>query len=102
MDKFISFVNMIQIRPSSYLSQRSVTQISMLFLGYESACMVYKLEGNPHEFLFRFGEFVSQYYELATSSKGWSQIILEKNNGDEEKGLNDFFRLFELFLKVKG
>lgn len=88
----------IKQRPGMYLGRRSITRLSMLLMGYSLARNELGLPITKQEKEFGgFQEWIQEKFKI-TSSHGWDSIILFYS-ADETDALDNFFQLFEQFLK---
>jgi inhibitor of KinA sporulation pathway (predicted exonuclease) len=49
-------------------------------------------------FFDNFNSFVYGYFGVTTTSDNWKGVILEQSFGDEQKALETFFELYDLFI----
>lgn len=92
------FVHLRQ-RPGMYLGTNTITKLYDHLLGYRMAYWFNDID-NPIDIYFfdNFNEFVYRYYGVTTNDN-WRGIILEQCFGNEQKALNTFFELFDLFIE---
>ncbi|MCU0467793.1 MAG: hypothetical protein MUF58_04260 [Arcicella sp.] len=82
-----------------YIGERSIIALDFHIQGYESACRIRGIEEILNPPFGYFHSFVADYYSYGKTSRGWRQIILLENNNDEEKSLEVFWQLLDLFRK---
>ena len=97
-------IETIRQKPGLYLGKKSITALYYHLGGFESAIKKFGKENIsknllPLPFIF-FNEYVSNHFYGNKSAMGWCNIILEKNNFDEEKSLDLFFELFHKFASL--
>lgn len=49
-----------------------------------------------------FHDWVADYYNWTESTAGWKNIILKECSGDEEKSIDEFFKLYDKFKNQKS
>jgi hypothetical protein len=86
----------LQVRPSMFLGQCSITRLRSFLDGYRSARADLGLQTTSQEKEFsKFQAWVQEKYQVM-SSHGWDSIILS-NSADEQEALQLFFSLLQQF-----
>ena len=90
-------IDQIKIRPELYIGDRRISTLSTFLQGYSMAHWIYQVEMDlPAKQLQNFHSFVESKFN-DNRTIGWSNLILEKCNGDNEGALQMFFDLFREF-----
>lgn len=102
---FISVMSLIKEKPALYIGKKSFTMLDGFIAGFSHAEFLYNLSQKetklfPLPFHF-FHEFVKNKLGYFESTSGWSNMIFETNNQDEEKSFDAFFELYEHFIHLK-
>ena len=85
-----------------YIGERKISTLSSFLEGALYALDAYGVERKDNEPDFReFHDWVSNYYGRDESTAGWKNIILEEVGGNEEKAVDEFFKLFDEFKTEK-
>ena len=91
----------IRPRPSMYLGKPSISLLQAYINGFSHAYAGLKKEKEQKTFLplpfWFFHEFVKNYYKAYESTPGWCSIILQNNNFDDEKSLEAFYNLIDIY-----
>ena len=83
-----------------FIGKRDINSLNMFLQGAFFIINTRNLEEKKEvEEFHEFHGWVSDYYKLEPSARGWCDIILQEMNGDKEKSLVEFFRLYDLFKK---
>lgn len=98
-------IDRIRTRPGMYLGSKSITALWHFLNGYHMAeferdtekCR--KLSLLPLDFGFMH-EYVNFRFDLR-NNRGWCQNILDICDGNEEKGLDKFFELYDEFSAIE-
>lgn len=86
-------------RIEMYIGDRKITTLDNFLNGAFFTLKIYEIENDPNRPDFqKFHDFVSNYYDREESTMGWKNIILNENKHEEEKALNEFFRLYDEFI----
>lgn len=89
-------------RPAMYLGKKSISYLKTFMDGYDFC--LFTINSSEQETTPPFWTFL-RYVERKTnqlySSYNWNGLILNKNNGNEEKALDHFFELFDTFRKIE-
>lgn len=96
----------IRKRPGLYLSSKGVTPLLDFITGYQIAKMDYRLHEKTRELIpLDFYQFMNEFAVFRLNPRirnmGWRHAILEHLDGDEEKGLEKFFELYDEFKQIK-
>jgi hypothetical protein len=84
-------------RTAMYLGDKKISTLKSFFDGYFYATWTNNIEVDDK---IKFGEFhdwVARQCNWGESTTGWSRIILEECNGDEELAIDKFFELYDTF-----
>ncbi len=95
------YIDLMKIRTAMYIGEHSITVMASHIEGYMIACW---FKGIVEDLTPKFGDFnnfVADYYLYSESTAGWKKIILAENYGNEERALDKFFELFDLFRENK-
>lgn len=90
------FRNRIQM----YLGKKEISLLNQFLFGVHMAQSIYDIKSIEGD--FSYGEFhdqVCDFYKWPESTSGWKNMILTESNGDEEKAVDEFFRVYDL---IKG
>ncbi len=84
-----------RLRTAMYLGSKSISELRSFFNGFSYAEYVWNIKSDSP--LEGFNDWVASYYGWNESTAGWDNIILKECNMDEEKAVDEFFRLYDLF-----
>ena len=85
-------------RPAMYLGANTITKLHDHLQGYKMAYWFNDIDNSvDRNFFDNFNEFVYRYYGVTTNDS-WKGVILEQCFGDEQRALDTFFELFDLFI----
>jgi hypothetical protein len=93
------YLDLVRKRIELYVGEKSITGLDCHIYGYINACRVKEIEETLNPPFHKFHLFVADYYSYQVTPKGWRQIILFENNNNEEKSIEVFWQLFDLFRK---
>jgi len=95
MESIFGMFEDLRERPGMYLGKKSITLLDAYFGGYIHD--EFKSNPNYHTSFSGFTDFVRKYHD-GSLSKGWSTLILDAVDGDEEKAVDVFYELLDKFL----
>ncbi len=98
MKNLVDYFTHVRVRPGMYLGINTITKLYDQIQGYGTAFWFNDID-NPIDknFFDNFNEFVHKYYEV-NNNDNWKGVILEQCWGNEQKALNKFFEIFNLFI----
>ena len=82
-------------KTAMYIGEKKIYALDSFFTGIEYAFEAYNI--NASRVLYGFSDWVSNYYNWPASTAGWKNIILKECKGNDEKAINEFFRLYDIF-----
>lgn len=97
MESIYEMFEDLRERPGMYLGKKSITLLYVYFGGYIHKDFKANFT-NYHTSFCDFTEFVRKYHN-GSLSKGWSSLILDATDGDEEKAVDLFYELLDEFKK---
>jgi len=95
-----TLLDSIREKPYLYLGNRHLSTLHYTINGYKLYCLHNEIDENLTPKWNDFHDFVAVQLNYAESTTGYKNMILEKNEFDEEKGLIKFYELFDLFRKL--
>jgi hypothetical protein len=99
----VGLIQSIKQLPSLFLGQNSISVLHNVIMGYNLSCNIHDIHDKyiKKDLLSDFRVFVLKQYNSVDYALNWHNLILKFNENNEEKSLDEFFRLFDLFLKHK-
>jgi hypothetical protein len=99
----VGLIQSLKQLPSLFLGESSISILNNVIVGYNLSCNIHNINDKyiKKDLLRDFREFLLKYYNSVDYSLSWHNLILKFNENNEEKSLNEFFRLFDLFLVEK-
>lgn len=98
-----SYIELIKTRPGMYIGGNSVTLMAYHLAGYEAACRWKGVEEQLVPPWYGFHEYVRARTGFAESTRGWNNMLLDFNRGDDAQALDMFFAMFDAFrVEAKG
>ncbi|MEZ0128929.1 hypothetical protein AB9T88_03725 [Flavobacterium sp. LBUM151] len=92
-----SLLDLIRDKPELYIGNKSLTTLYNNINGYNLCCFVNNIKEDLIPDWAEFHDFVAFQLNYSESTSGYRNMILEKNNFDEEKSLKAFYYLLDLF-----
>ncbi len=86
-------------KPGMYLREKKISLLDAFLAGVYYSIDTYGVD--EEIFLDGFHDFVAEHYRWKESTAGWKNILLKECKGDEEKALDEFFKLYDAY-KKKG
>ncbi|MBK0403564.1 hypothetical protein I5M27_11245 [Adhaeribacter sp. BT258] len=103
-EKLYEMLDLIRRKPNMWLTSKSITSLQDFLNGYLMVRWNDESLYNPGD--SSFADFVLWILEKGewkfTKHNVFSSILLDENNGDEEKGFDKFFEYLETFINGKG
>lgn len=94
----------IRERPVLFMGSKSITLLRSFLDGAVYASHILGIEDGYNDFSpipFRFfNDYVAQFYNYVESTAGWTNMILNKNNGEEESSFDMFYTLLDNFRSI--
>ncbi|MFN7117094.1 MAG: hypothetical protein ACK4TA_09875 [Saprospiraceae bacterium] len=91
----LDFINnsLFREKTAMYLGEKRLSTLQALIHGYYLA-----YGANPNNNIFKgFDDWIAKYYGWQESTAGWKNIIVEECKSDEEKAVDEFFKVFDKF-----
>lgn len=105
MGHFYEVIKEIIERPCLYMGSKSLTILKAFLDGFNFALnkqgLVYEDIGLSQIPFCYFNDFVAAHYNYSESTSGWKNMILNKNNNDEEVSFDVFYTLFYKFYSIE-
>ena len=99
---FYDMLDAIGSRPAMYIDpSQSITALYNYLHGYLDGTNRTKIVRNTEPSWAEFNNWVAMKLNFYESTKGWRRMLLERENGDEEKAFNRFFILLKEFRNRK-
>ncbi len=99
---FYEMLDAISSRPAMYISpSRSITALYNYLHGYMDGTNRTQIVRNTEPSWAEFNNWVAMKLNFFESTKGWRQMLLERENGDEERAFKRFFVLLKQFRNRK-
>lgn len=76
-----------------YLGEKRLGVLQSFIFGYYFA----QFSDSRYDLLDNFDDWIANYYGWNESTAGWKNIIIKECNGDKEKAVDEFFKLFDKF-----
>ena len=99
MEPVYEMLGQLRAIPGMYLGKKSISRLYIFMTGYTYA--QFEFNESYQTSFDEFTDFVRKYHNCSLS-KGWSSLILDAVNGDEEKAVDVFYELLDEFLEQKG
>lgn len=92
----------IRLRPAMYFGSKSLKALEGFIYGYHTALWIHKLDEEPYFSSTHFAEWLVYAHKFDSKCRimGWSRYLLETAKNDE-KAFDQFFELYEEFVKLK-
>jgi hypothetical protein len=100
-NNFYEFLDLIREKHYLYIGSKSLSTLHDVINGYMISCWVHNIEENLVPEWEGFNDFVAKHLNYYESTSGYRNMILEKCNMDEQKALEKFFELTELYRNSK-
>ncbi len=95
-------LDFIKERPSMFIGDNKITSLRTFLDGYQLSNRLHNIQD---ELIFPpfyyFHRWVQLHFKSELSTAGYSHIMLQNNNNDEEKSLNSFFSVIDDFKELK-
>lgn len=105
MGHFYDVIKEVRERPGMYMGSKSLTVLEAFLSGFSYALQKQGLDtediGLSQIPFHYFNDFVAAYYNYSESTSGWKNMILNKNNNDEEVSFDVFYKLFYKFYSIE-
>jgi hypothetical protein len=99
---FYEMLDSIGQRPVMYIDpSQSITALYNYLHGYLNCAGGKKVLSNTEPCYAEFNDWVAMKLNFYESTKGWRRMLLEREDGDEERAFNRFFILLEEFRNRK-
>ncbi|MCL2862334.1 MAG: hypothetical protein FWE22_07995 [Firmicutes bacterium] len=101
-NELYELLNEIRPRPGMYLGIGSLSRLQAYMGGFFHAYNNLKVKQNPKNYILPlpfwfFHEFIKNHYGEIASTAGWCNLILSNNSNDDEKSLEVFFSLIDIY-----
>jgi len=94
----------VRERPALYMGSKSITVLQNFLFGAVYTSHILGIDDGYDEFSpipFRFfNDYVAHFYDYFESTSGWMNIILNKNNNNEEASFDIFYMLLDMFRSI--
>jgi hypothetical protein len=90
-------IALIRPRPAKYIGACSLFRLYMFLEGCFHTARLYGIERSEQPDFSRFHDWVARRFGWQESTAGWYTIILKESGGDEDKALNHFFELIDVY-----
>lgn len=94
---FYEELEKIKARPAMYVGDTKLSSIRHFIGGYFNAFLLNGFQETSEPDYGLFHDFVARYYGWNESTAGWFNIIMAECYNNEYDGLNEFFKLIDLF-----
>ncbi len=89
-------------RSAMYIDpSQSITALYNFLSGYQSGSNWKKIVRNTEPSYAEFNNWVAMKLNFYEATKGWRRMLLERENGDEERAFKEFFVLLDEFRNRK-
>ncbi len=94
----------VRENPALVMGSKSITVLRSFLDGAGYASRILGIDDCYNDFApipFRFfNDYVAHYYNCVESTAGWANILLDKNNGDEQASFDMFYTLLDNFRTI--
>lgn len=92
-----SLLALIRDKPELYIGNKTLTTLYNNINGYNLCCFVNDIKEDLIPDWAEFHDFVAFQLNYYESTSGYKNMILEKNNFNEQESLKAFYNLLDLF-----
>lgn len=97
-------MDVLRERFALYMGSKSITLLRSFLDGAVYASHILGIDDGYNDFspipLRFFNDYVAQFYNYFESTAGWMNMILNKNNGEEETSFDMFYTLLDNFRSI--
>jgi hypothetical protein len=84
-----------RIRTAMYIGEKRISTLKSFFDGIHYSIDVYNIK--EEKIFLGLDEWTAKFYLLKETTAGWKDIILEDCENDEEKAVDEFFKIYDKF-----
>ncbi len=94
----------VRERPALLMGSKSITVLRNFLDGAGYASHIFGIDDGYNDFSpipFRFfNDYVARFYNYIECTAGWTNMILDRNNGDEQASFDKFYTLLDNFRSI--
>jgi hypothetical protein len=84
-----------RIRTAMFIGEKRISTLKSFFDGIYYSFDIYNIK--EENIFLGLNEWTIKYYNWKETSAGWKDIILKECENDEEKAVDEFFRIYDKF-----